>query len=94
MSSIWLRNRNKSVTSQNGEDGVLEAIFETIGATNKWCCEFGAWDGKTYSDCYNLIHNHGWHGVLLEGDKTRADALTRNREELGDVVIINSYIQS
>ena len=39
MSSLWLNLFRKNITSQNGEDGVLEAIFSKIGVLNKWCCE-------------------------------------------------------
>ena len=35
--------------TQRGEDGIIEKIFEIVGATNRYCVEFGAWDGKLYS---------------------------------------------
>src|ERR671919_782078 len=65
------------VTSQCGEDGVIEKIFEIIGRRNKWCVEFGAWDVKHFSNVYNLIQNHGWNGVLIEGDRERFKELTQ-----------------
>ncbi len=76
MSSIWLATRKQTVTSQWGEDGIIESIFERIGTNNKWCCEFGAWDGKHLSNTWNLIHNRGWQGVLIEGEKSRASKLS------------------
>ena len=52
----------KNVTSQSGEDGILEEIFKLIdefdGDKNKdrirWCAEFGCWDGKHLCNTNNL----------------------------------------
>nr|VFK13689.1 MAG: hypothetical protein BECKLPF1236A_GA0070988_100933 [Candidatus Kentron sp. LPFa]VFK29801.1 MAG: hypothetical protein BECKLPF1236C_GA0070990_100959 [Candidatus Kentron sp. LPFa] len=46
--SRWLLDFSHNVTSQTGEDGVIEKIFEIIEPTNRWCIEFGAWDGKKF----------------------------------------------
>lgn len=67
----WLAQYKRDVTSQTGEDGILEKIFEILKIKKGWCVEFGAWDGKLYSNTYNLIANHGWSAVLIEGDKKR-----------------------
>lgn len=39
---IFLHKYEKKITSQFGEDGVIEKIFETIGTTDKFYLEFGA----------------------------------------------------
>lgn len=58
--------------SQTVEDGVLEAIFNFIGTTNKFFIEFGAWDGVHLSNTANFRLNHGWNGLLLEGNEEKA----------------------
>lgn len=64
-----LKEYQNNVTSQYGEDGVISRIFEIIPKEGeRWCVEFGAWDGKYMSNTYDLITNHGWHGVLIEGN--------------------------
>lgn len=63
----WLDGRRKIVTSQNGEDGLIEAIFEKIGTTNRWCFEVGASDGKTLSNTWAL-REQGWSSVQIEGN--------------------------
>jgi hypothetical protein len=37
----------KVVTSQDGEDGVIDEIMRRLGIAKGWCVEFGAYDGKT-----------------------------------------------
>jgi len=73
--STFLNAFSKNVTSQCGEDGILEKIFGIIGNKNKWCVEFGAWDGKQFSNTYNMIKNNGWSGILIEGNRERFQQL-------------------
>lgn len=54
--------------SQFEEDGILLHLFAAIGTTNKKSVEIGCSDGRE-SNSTNLILNHGWTGLLLEGDK-------------------------
>lgn len=55
-----------NVTSQCGEDGMIARIVELIRPANRFCVEFGAWDGKHFSNCYSLLANHGWQGIMIE----------------------------
>ena len=60
----------RNVHSQLGEDGIIERVFDVVGETSRWCCEFGAWDGVYLSNTRALIER-GWHGVLIEPDADR-----------------------
>src|SRR5436190_6028905 len=53
--------------SQGGEDGILLFLFSVIGVESRRVVEICAGDG---SECNaaNLIINHGWQGLLLDGD--------------------------
>ena len=53
--------------SQNGEDGILHYVFSLIGAANRRVIEICAGDG-TECNAANLIVNHGWQGLLFDGD--------------------------
>jgi len=63
----WLGERAHDVYTQSGEDGLLEAIFEKIGVTNKCCFECGAADGLFFSNTRRLI-DQDWQAVLVEAD--------------------------
>jgi len=75
----------RDVTSQFGEDGIIEEILRRIAGgeekTGGWCVEFGAWDGKFLSNTYNLIKRRDFNAVLIEGDPERVDELHRNMPE-------------
>jgi hypothetical protein len=60
------------VYSQFEEDGILLYIFSVIGTTNKRVVEICASNGV---ECMatNLIINHGWNGLLFDGDKKNVE---------------------
>jgi len=69
--------RKKNVYSQFGEDGIIEAIFETVKAKNEWCLEVGASDGMLFSNTRRLVEQ-GWNAILIESEKLAYDRLVEN----------------
>lgn len=63
---IGINIYEKSVFSQNGEDGVIEHIFNNIGFTNKIFVEFGFHCNQNNSK--NLINNHNFKGLFIDGN--------------------------
>jgi tetratricopeptide (TPR) repeat protein len=55
----------RKVHSQNGEDGVIEAIFAAIGVTNRFFVEFGVHDA-TECNTASLLEQ-GWTGLMMDG---------------------------
>jgi len=53
--------------SQADEDGILLYLFALIGASERTCVEICAGDGRECNTA-NLIINHGWTGLLVDGD--------------------------
>jgi len=83
----------RNITSQNGEDGIIQYILENLPKDfNKVCVEFGAWDGKHLSNTYTLWHDQGWKGILIEVDQTRTDDLNRNYKDY-DIQIYQQFVE-
>ena len=62
-----LYNHSKDVYSENGEDGINQAIFDHLGITSGTVLEIGAWDGFFSSNCANLwSKNKNYNAVLIE----------------------------
>ena len=72
-----LRRHEASVHSQCGEDGVLLRLFDRIGPTNRFFVEFGAKDGRHWSNTANLRLHHGWSGLLMEGGERAVEPLVK-----------------
>jgi hypothetical protein len=58
--------------SQSDEDGILLFLFSVLGVSKKSCVEICAGDGIECNTA-NLILNHGWHGLLVDGDRKRVE---------------------
>jgi hypothetical protein len=64
------------VHSQHEEDGILLFIFSLIGTTNKKCIEICAGDGIE-CNAANLILNHRWIGLLVDGQEANITKATQ-----------------
>jgi hypothetical protein len=58
--------------SQNGEDGILLYLFSVLGTTNRKSVEICAETGVECNTA-NLIINHGWQGLLVDGDPAKIE---------------------
>lgn len=90
--SLWLKEFARRVTSQGGEDGILEKIMDVLPDTDQWCVEFGSWDGKHLSNTYNLIANKNYSAVLIEGDSKRFQDLVANFQSNSRVTPVNRFV--
>lgn len=84
-----------NIHSQNGEDGVINAILAQIGTKspeNCWCVEFGAWDGKHLSNTFALVEQ-GWNAVYIEGDKIKFQDLLVTRTQYPRIIPIESMVE-
>ena len=67
-----INNHSKNITSQYGEDGIIEFLIKTSKIKiKKSSIEFGGHDGKSNSNTYNLWKNLGFKSLLIEGDRAR-----------------------
>jgi hypothetical protein len=54
----------KRIHSQNGEDGIIEAIFARVGITNRVFVEIGAEDGQVCNT--RRLREAGWDGLQVD----------------------------
>ncbi|UCC98534.1 MAG: FkbM family methyltransferase [Phycisphaerales bacterium] len=90
--NTWLSTFARNVTSQYGEDGIIEKVLEVVGVRDKWCVEFGSWDGKTCSNTFHLICEKGYSAVLIEGDRERFGNLLKTFAGNDKVISINAFV--
>jgi len=88
----WFAPFAQNVTSQFGEDGIIEKALEIIGESNQWCVEFGAADGKYCSNTHSLIQTKGYSAVLIEADRVRYRELVRTYEGNPRVTLLNVQV--
>jgi len=89
-----LRAFSKNIFSQFGEDGILEEIFKRLNFTDQpqWCVEFGAWDGKLYSNTFNFVSSHGWRAVYIEADSTKFTDLQKTARDWPNIIPIHAFV--
>ena len=91
-SPAWLLDHRHDVHSQCGEDGIIAKILEIIPDNDRWCVEFGAWDGRHLSNTCQLIENGGYSAVLIEGDAQRSAQLAARHAANDHIHTINRYV--
>ncbi|MET0901744.1 MAG: hypothetical protein ABWZ52_00755 [Acidimicrobiales bacterium] len=74
-----LVTHERSITSQNGEDGVLEALFGAIGTTNRVLVEFGCGDASECNSAQLILR--GWTGLLMDPFAISANPRAEVRRE-------------
>ena len=84
----------KNIFSQNGEDGVVLEILKRlkIKNKNKWCCEFGAWDGIHGSNTFNLVKKFNYKAVYIEGNKSRYSDLVHTAKKYKKIIPFNHFV--
>jgi hypothetical protein len=69
---------------------VIDNIFKLIGTTNKFCVEFGVYNGMD-DNTTRLIHWHQWQGLYIECDDKQYDQIVANCSRF-PVKVIKSFI--
>lgn len=87
-----LNSYKKIITSQWGEDGIIEEIFRRIGTKNKFCVEFGAGNGYELSNVWHLIKDLGWRALLMDANKLHFEKWVSLTQGLEQVKILYTYV--
>lgn len=88
----WLNECARNVYSQHGEDGIIEKALDTIGDTDGWCIDVGAWDGVYLSNTCNLIRARNYHAVLFDANKDRVSQSKANYADCPNVESVHAFV--
>ena len=67
----------RQVSSQNGEDGILQEIFRRVGTTNRIFAEVGVGDGCENNTAFLL--SLGWNGFWVDGSDGFLGAIEKQK---------------
>jgi hypothetical protein len=81
----------RDVHSQNGEDGILEEIFKRLKITKGTSCEFGAWNGYTLSNTFNLV-KQGWSCLMIESHPDKYKELLVTAQKQSTITPLNMTV--
>ena len=70
----------------------IEKILAKLPSRDRWCVEFGAWDGLVGSTSRDLIMNHGYSAGLIEGSRERFAELQRNYAGRAGIIPMNRFV--
>lgn len=95
----------RNVTSQHGEDGILDHLFASIlrptSTAHRFLVDVGAWDGRHWSNTYSLLNAPNaanaspWRGILVEAHTDRFHDLQElYRVSSPNVVCLNRTVSA
>lgn len=91
---IELYNHREDVYSQEGEDGIIDELTSQLSISGGNFCEFGAWDGKHLSNCYTLLEQENWSGVMIEADEEKFSSLSELSQEYNKLEVFNKFVET
>lgn len=87
-----LLSYGRNGTSEHGEDGIIEKIFQVIGEESRWCVDLGALNGTHGSNVWHLLKERGWSGVLIEADRTYFEKLQKEYVGVKNAHCLNAFV--
>ncbi len=89
-----LSHLEKKITRPNGivEEGLIAGITAIAGTGPRFVVEFGAGDGHNHSFARNLVENHGYGALLIEGDPVLAGKLNGKYAGNSQVATLESFV--
>jgi len=89
--SKW-HDREFSVFSQWGDDGLIQYLINKIDIKSKSFIEFGVGDYQESNTRY-LMMNNNWKGLIIEGNKKDTDTILNSEYYWKyDLLAVNSFI--
>jgi hypothetical protein len=81
-----------NIYSQNGEDGIIEKLINELNIVDGTFCEFGASDGISSSNTYNLIKKYNFSGLAIEADINKYHKCLENYKDFKNITIEHGMV--
>ena len=78
--------------SQENEDEIIDSALGALPSRDRWCVEFGAWDGIFASNSRRLIKHYNYSAILIEADVCRFKQLRENYKDYQNVVVLRDFV--
>lgn len=78
------------IYSQCDEDGIIQHIFNVIGASNRYFVEIGCSDGLENNTHALLLD--GWHGTWIDADHRKIKRIKKTLPVSDRLLVMNSYV--
>ena len=78
--------------SQENEDEIIQSALAALPSRDRWCVEFGAWDGIFASNSRRLIKHYNYSAILIEADVCRFKQLRENYKDYQNVVVLRDFV--
>jgi hypothetical protein len=82
-----------NITSQSGEDGIIDHLLTILPDTPKICLEVGAGDGLTLSNTNTLWSKKGWRALLIESDSAGVNLIRKRTADNSNVTAVQATIE-
>ncbi|MBL8781129.1 MAG: hypothetical protein JNL06_09350 [Alphaproteobacteria bacterium] len=82
----------RDITSQCGEDGIIEHLLTLLPDTPKTCLEVGAGDGANLSNTNTLWTQKAWRALLIEGVPLGVELIEKRAAGNKNVTAVCAFI--
>ena len=92
-SSAMLHSKALIDFSQAEAQDILTNIFKLLPTTpERWCVEFGAWDGIHLINTFHYISHQNWNYVLIEQDPLKFELIKSTYRQKPQAILINKKV--
>ena len=94
MRIYYLENADhgQNIYSQYGEDGLISKIAADLNISMKIAMEFGAWDGKHFSNTFAKVDNFKTL-ILVEGDPIKYEILKETARDFAQIIPVLAFVE-
>lgn len=80
-----------NVHSRNGNDGIIEFIFDQLNIKNGSFIDFGAGNCELYSNSFSLVQK-GWTGLMIENNSKKFVKLMNLYESFNNITFLRELV--